>query len=217
MHHSLLEALPEGCPICLVVDRNTERLIDALLYERVNDPLTRRRLRQSLGFCNRHAWQVRASGDVLGQTIVYEDLMTTIADRLKARECPKPSRICPVCEEEQKVERLCIVTLLQHFRDSEFQRLYQDSSGVCLPHLALALAESKDAELCTELVRVEQSRIAELIQDLAELKRRHDYRFAREPSGRESGAWIRAIEKLCGRPGTRPLTDGPRTHNRKAK
>ena len=207
MYHDLLEALLEGCPICIVVGRNTERLIDALLYERVTDPATRQRLRQSLGFCNRHAWQVRASGDVLGQTILYEDLMTTIADRLQARDFPAPGMICPVCEEEESLERLCIRKFIEHFRDSEFQRRYQGSTGVCLPHLSRTLTESKDAELCAEIVTVEQSRIAALIRDLTELKRRQDYRYAREPPGRERGAWIRAIEKLCWRPGTRSLAD----------
>jgi len=207
MYHDLLEALPEGCPICIVVGRNTERLIDALLYERVTDPATRHRLRQSLGFCNRHAWQVRAGGNVLGQTILYEDLMTTIADQLQVQDFLAPGMACPVCEEEDGFERLGIRTLIEHFRDSEFQRRYQDSPGVCLPHLSLARAESKDAGLCAEMVRAEQSKIAALIRDLAELKRRQDYRYAREPPGRERGAWIRAIEKLCGRPGTRSLAD----------
>ncbi|PYM13109.1 MAG: hypothetical protein DMD81_22110, partial [Candidatus Rokuibacteriota bacterium] len=45
-----------GCPVCRSVIDDTRKYLDALLYEQVTDPDTRRRLRTSWGFCNWHAW-----------------------------------------------------------------------------------------------------------------------------------------------------------------
>ena len=61
----------EGCPICRVTQAGVARFLDALLYESVNDPDTRRRATQSLGFCNSHAWQLRSRhGSSLGTALL---------------------------------------------------------------------------------------------------------------------------------------------------
>ncbi len=203
--HELLDALPNGCPVCLVVGCNTERAVENLLHEHVTDPGTRRRLRLSVGFCNRHAWQVQTHGDVLGQTVIYEDLLASVDAELARGRRPAPRRACLLCEEEARLERDCIGALVERFRTPDFQQRYRDSPGICLPHLAMALGAARDAALRAELAEAKRERLAVVLQDLAEARRRQDYRFCREPEGRERGAWLRAIEKLCGRPGTRSL------------
>lgn len=57
-YFKLQEALTQpGCPLCTLIDQHSLRYLDALLYERVNDGGTCQELRQSLGFCNWHAWK----------------------------------------------------------------------------------------------------------------------------------------------------------------
>ncbi len=51
-----------ACPICWVSQKSVQRFLDGLLYENVNDPGIRRHMPAVLGFCNRHAWQVRREG-----------------------------------------------------------------------------------------------------------------------------------------------------------
>ena len=62
-----------GCPVCRIEQRTVQRFLDALMYENVNDPGTRDRLRGSLGFCHEHAWQVANEmlGNALGMAIIY--------------------------------------------------------------------------------------------------------------------------------------------------
>ena len=199
----LLDAMDEGCPVCQVVGWSAERLIDTLLYEHVNDPETRRRFRESLGFCNRHAWQARAHGDAIGQTILYEDLMTRVAERMMSGALPVASSVCAVCREEDEVERQCLVEFMSHVADAEVQRRYRDSGGLCLPHLSSALAGTQETGPRLELLKMEQAVLGLLLDDLTESKRQFDYLHAGVQPGRERGAWVRAIAKLYGAPGVR--------------
>ena len=57
-YHDLREALAEpGCAFCRLVARAVDRYLRALLYESVNDPGLREKLRASRGFCRGHAWR----------------------------------------------------------------------------------------------------------------------------------------------------------------
>ncbi len=207
-YHELIDALRFGCPVCVVVGRRIQRWIDTLLYEHVNDGPIRVRLRRSLGFCNRHAWLVRAAGDALGQVTIYEDILTVAAQQLQGGRLPLPGSECILCQEEAAVRRAAIDEFVRHLHDDELQARYRESTGLCLVHLGDALAHADDAALRTELLQVEYQKVVGIVGDLAELKRRQDWRLAGRPPGRERDAWDRAIEKLRGRPGTSSGNEG---------
>ena len=207
-YHNLLQAFAKGCPICILINQNTTRLIDDLLYERVNDSLTRDRIRESFGFCNRHAWQLQTAGDVSGHSIIYADLLTTLAELFASRKVNqralKPKRICLVCEQEQEVEREYTAKLIKYFHDSKLQNRYSESAGLCLPHIYQVIAQTKDAKLHAELLAIEKLKFLALSEELKRLLNTYDYRFTKTQLGKERDAWIRAIEKLSGRRGVRP-------------
>jgi hypothetical protein len=207
-YHNLLQAFAKGCPICILINQNTTRLIDDLLYERVNDSLTRDRIRESFGFCNRHAWQLQTAGDVSGHSIIYADLLTTLAELFASRKVNqrelRPKRICLVCEQEQEVEREYTAKFIAYFHDSKLQNRYSESAGLCLPHICQVLSQTKDAKLHSELLAIERPKLVALSEELKHLLRKFDYRFTKELLGRERDAWIRAIEKVSGRRKTRP-------------
>ncbi len=67
-----------------------ERYLDNHLYENVNSPAWRDRLRLSLGFCHEHAWlgvQQRL-GDALGFAIIYHDILNTVLNHLNDDDGP---------------------------------------------------------------------------------------------------------------------------------
>lgn len=68
-----------GCPVCRCVIDDGRRHLQALLYEQVNDPETRRRLRSSYGLCNWHMWMMQSIGtNVTGVAILQEDLLGVV-------------------------------------------------------------------------------------------------------------------------------------------
>lgn len=94
--HKLLDAcLEAGCPVCRVEAHGVERYLENQLYENVNSPRWRERLRGSLGFCHEHAWLAvdRRLGDALGFSILYRDVIHTVLKGLEELgSSPRASR-----------------------------------------------------------------------------------------------------------------------------
>jgi hypothetical protein len=223
-YYNLIETLnEEGCPVCNLLERSVRRYMSSLLYESVNDPWVRKRLREASGFCNTHAWQLKRLGDGLGQSIIYEDLVSSVIALMKNmkksgastkgfRNGLKRSRSkgtlsfrkkgCPVCSQKSQTEDRIILVFIRSFKELEFSRLFQDSFGLCLPHLFLALDKGeKDEAFVSDLLEIELGKMESLTEELREYQRKQDYRYIREGFGAEGDSWVRAIEKLVGREG----------------
>lgn len=82
-----------GCPVCRMELQSVIRHLENQLYENVNSPRWRERLRASLGFCHEHAWLAvdRRLGDALGFAIIYRDLVSTLLNRLEEDGEPVPA------------------------------------------------------------------------------------------------------------------------------
>jgi len=214
-YFNLLDALKEGCPLCFIINKTTHKTMDDFLYESVNDPGLRSEIKASMGFCNRHAWQLKKFGDGFGQAIVYSDLMKTILENLKEIDSDisvkyllkklgsaKPlKKICMFCKGEKDVGERYISVFWENFDDPEFSFQYKNSFGLCLPHISSALKKCKNAKFGKELISVEAVKLSDLIEELKEFLRKHDYRFSQEKFGKEGDSWIRAIEKFIGKEG----------------
>jgi hypothetical protein len=226
IYYEVREALAEdGCPVCRLATRAATRYLEMLLYESVNDPDVRERLRRSLGFCAPHAAEALEAGARLGLAIIYRDLLDGARARLKAGVRRKASSvrkgvclrltphgdpalatgprarverlICPVCEQYGMAEERALEALADHLGEEEMGRAYDESGGLCLPHL-LRLAEQLSEPLRSRLIALEDERMARLQQELAELIRKSDYRFREEPAGGECDAHRRAVAKIAG-------------------
>jgi hypothetical protein len=61
--YDLSNALPQpGCAVCRLKAAATQRYLDSMLWESVNDPGLRHDIRQARGFCHEHAWESVAPG-----------------------------------------------------------------------------------------------------------------------------------------------------------
>jgi hypothetical protein len=215
-YFNLLDALKEnGCPICFLVNKTTHKFMDDFLYESVNDPGVREDIKASMGFCNRHAWQLQKFGDGFGQAIVYNDLIKTVLEKLKEIDTDvsikdllkkldstkPPKKICMFCKGEKDVEERYISVFWESFDDPEFSFQYKSSFGLCLSHISSVLKKCKSAQPGKDLFAIETEKLSGLIEELKEFMRKHDYRFSKEKFGKEGDSWIRAIEKFIGKEG----------------
>jgi hypothetical protein len=209
----LLEALSNGCPICQIIREGIINSMDAILYEHVNDPVIRKQLRTGW-LCNRHAWELRSRGDAFGQSIIYEDLLTNLIgyiDEAGKRETRKgfkgpwglrePGERCMFCISEKEIEERFISIFIENFHDKQFQTTYKKSPGLCLPHLIKVIRKGVNSGVVQSVLSIERKKISQLVGELREFIRKHDYRYSEEPFGKERDAWIRAVEKLNGKAG----------------
>ncbi len=214
-YFNVLDALKEKCPICFLVKKTIHKAMDDFLYESVNDPDVREKIIISSGFCNRHSWTLQKLGDGFGQAIIYNDLVSKVLNQfqennttasikglVKQLKASQQSRkFCMFCTQEQEVEERYISTFWESFDEPEFIIEYKNSFGLCLPHLSSALNKSKNIKLSQELSDIEIVKLTNLVKELKEFMRKHDYRFSKEGFKEEGDSWIRAIEKLIGKEG----------------
>jgi len=220
-YFNLLDALKEqGCPICSLLKKSISRLMEELLYERVNDAGVRKEIRKSLGFCALHAWQLQKCGDGFGSSIIYEDLINTAAGSIEkyitqdkdlkdlSRQVAggrnvskKTTVVCPVCKARQEADERYVAVFIESFNSPEFYVLFKNSFGLCLPHLMSVIEKDKQKLIVKELLTVELEKMRGLIKEIKEFQRKHDYRFSKENFGKEGNSWIRAVEKISGKEG----------------
>jgi hypothetical protein len=222
-----------GCPVCRCVLADSRQYLESLLYEQVNDPEIRSRLRASWGFCNWHAVMLReASNPAFGSAIIYEDMFRVVIrrlERLTGRRAggggrfvrwlraflgrPQPPLLvdlyhrrpaCPACRQAAASELRYIDVALRFVDDPQFERAYRKSRGVCVPHALQALEFDRGGGAAQTLLSRTLSKWTELRKDLGEFVGKHDYR-SREPFTEAEGtAHFRAVAALTGAPGLFP-------------
>jgi hypothetical protein len=222
-YFALMDALEgEGCPLCALVLGTLRRYFDSLVYTQVNDPLIRTDLRSSLGYCAAHGELLRQARSGLGSAIMHRDLLNTAVRRLEQESHTQQSpadwlqgllqagrarhelplaaaQPCPACVYACESEQKYVDTLLAHWVDEEVQSAFRSSAGLCLPHLRMTLGRASDPERF-EAIKTAQLQVwGELIGELDEFIRKHDYRFSGEPMGAEGNSWSRAIDLVSGR------------------
>ena len=230
-YYELLDAFEKpGCPVCTNLERGSLKALDDMLYEQVTDPESRRRLVESRGYCNWHAWMLPGvQNSPLGVALIYRHILTEALARLQAsrREtCERSSwrrmweRVtrlhggptsllewwrtksrCPLCGLARQSERESLGTILHFIGEAEFAAGFGRSAGLCLAHLCEAAAIGRDHANLPALLAAHETRWTALTAELEEFARKNDYRFATEAVGEEGSSWRRVLDVFVGRPG----------------
>lgn len=205
-----------GCPACHGANRAAWRYIDGLLWESVNDPETRARLRASHGFCRRHAFMALSiasqQGDSLGMAILYEDFLRNIRAEVLEVLGPKrrreratslrPGQACIICESARGAAGNYLAILAAAEEGTEpWEAIRRPERGLCLPHLELGFRSHRSRAERGRLADAFLHGEAELRANLKELIRKHDYRFRDEGiTDEERASWVRAVRRVVGEP-----------------
>ncbi len=220
-HFDLLEVLRgETCPLCVLTHRLVASYLETISYEAVNDPPTRAELRAALGFCPMHSWEWMALGDTLGTAIIYQDILRELSHRLagltpsdggglramlgmqgkpSVESALVPTAPCPACKVQSEAQGRIAAVIAELTTDRGFMEAYELSKAkLCLAHLRTVLARISDPDGFARLVASSRGTIEQLLAQLGEVIRKHDYRFRDEPVGNEAGAPNRAVKHLAG-------------------
>lgn len=209
VYYTVLEALQTAmeCPLCRLEEKAQQAYFNAILYEAVNDPKVRIELAKSHGYCYRHAHFLVEMRDSLGVAILYQNQLNLLADSLSGKERLDLKRTvqkdsinkdCPACRNQKETRQRYVAVLLENLREPEITAAYQNSPGFCMPHLSIIIENTTDLNVQNYFHDLEKQKLARLGDELQEFIRKHDYRFANEPFGKESDSWLRVINKLNG-------------------
>ncbi|WP_456368211.1 DUF6062 family protein [Thermococcus sp.] len=189
-----------GCPVCRAMEKFEEDEIATILYEHVTDPEIRRKFRESLGLCTRHAWRTLeiALGNPLlgplGVSIIYEDVLNVYLRGERERD------ECLLCRLVKDKEKILVEALAN--RLEELLPEYRSSPAIlCRRHYEMLVEKlKKEPKLLKKLEEVQREKLMELDSRLKAFIDAYDYRSTRRPTKEEARALEETIEFLKGRP-----------------
>ena len=111
------------------------------------------------------------------------------------------------CEHEEAVAEHALDELEKSLLEEKMQSALRDSDGLCFPHLAQLLERIEEPQAVGTLLNLTQKKLGSLQSEMAELVRKHDYRFQAEGiQEQEALAWRKAMRMISGA-GTRRTDD----------
>lgn len=223
--YELLGALQQpGCPICTFVKRGTERYLDRISYDQVNDLTVRDELRKAIGYCAVHGQEWLRLHNTLGTAIIYYDVITNVRRAMApflnensgpARFLPRlrgnnpgnaladalePTATCPACRQVDRLTDEATRAFAPSLANPDFLAAFRaHATGICLPHLRQTLRHAAEAAHVALLLEIQEAKLAAACADMAEVIRKNDYRFKHEEKGPEFEAPARAVEQAAGR------------------
>lgn len=224
MEHSreyqvLLDACQHsGCALCRLSHESTYRYLAAWKYELFTDVDLQKELRRSQGFCHTHTWELVQMGAALQIAQNYRSILSDTVNQLREGEGNaasggllrrlfdtkdgKEQRLrCPACRQREQAETHLVHTLRHALLNSEFQAAFARSAGLCLDHLRLTSELKLNDTPGDWLIALRKGQIVclqRLDAELAEMIRKHDYRFKEEARGSEMVSWLSAAGLVAG-------------------
>lgn len=221
----LLAALQTpACAFCHLAEQKSRRYVETLLNEAVADVDHRDIWRAARGLCAWHAQMALGIPHSAGSlALLYDDLLRhdltqvvalasaslttrrwpwrrSLLQRLRRwlQQWQQPS-ICQVCTLWQAHEQLYRAVLLDAWTTPEMSQGFAASPGLCWPHLLRLAEQNLTHPNLPAALAAQHACLLPLQHDLQEFIRKLDYRFARQPYGREADAWQRVVRLYSGR------------------
>jgi hypothetical protein len=171
--NSLKDLQDQGCRLCSYEQHQAKRFLEGIANDGVNDPPLRHRLRQKGGFCPKHLHIFVEEAHILSSAILLEDLLSYRFNRLRLGKRPIIPQ-CEACEIEKKSRDNLAKSIRRSRNDAAFLEflLAQD---LCITHLELVTQQLPEKHRYPFVLKQQK-----LLEHLAEVIRKHDYRFVSE-------------------------------------
>ena len=158
------------CALCGLEQHAARRYLEGVANDGVNNIPLRQRLTRKGGYCGRHCKVFAGEAHLLSSAILFEDFLER---RLGNALAGRTTRItCEACEAEKDMRR-AVRTSLKRSRKDEALHEALEKTPLCLTHLEL---------VCAALPKEARARLIDRHRDLrarlAEVVRKHDYRFS---------------------------------------
>lgn len=168
--------------------------MQSLLREGITNVKARLRFRDSGGFCGEHTRLLEDHGSPLTVSILMHDVLTQASPAAPGR---RATPRCGVCAHVKEAEARYLDALAAALVWPEVQKAFEASDGLCVPHIQRLIRRARRGT--EHWVRLTcAGHLEPLISELAEVIRKHDYRYAAEPWGGEADAWRRAAARWSG-------------------
>ena len=227
-HFNLITDLIEtcaspGCAVCRLVDRDVRQYIDSFFYESITVVERRAEIRAARGFCSVHGSILAGHSRTLGTAIIHHDVVNDVlrgfpegganggakggvfrAAWSSARDAVaralRPRRECVLCDHERHQERILLEALINGLPDDKIRAAFEQSGGLCFPHLQAAL-QLRDirADNLRLMIDLERRMLSGLRDELATFIHKSNGSYEFTAMGAESDSPARATKLVSGR------------------
>jgi len=208
----LLDAFKkDGCPICRLNYLNVDSYFSSILYECVNDPEVRKKLRDSFGYCRDHSIQfiqfVESSHNRVGESIIIADVTAEIIkelDRLSKLSLKDLKKVkaanhrCPACIYQENHDYIYYFEVLNNLENDDFFSGFLKSDGLCQSHLMELIKIIKNPHIRNKIIENQKLKLSMLIKDMNEFVKKHSGQSSQKISSDEGNAFKKAIRKISG-------------------
>jgi GTP-binding protein EngB required for normal cell division len=211
VHHEWTPALKaRGCPVCAEMADAAFDFYARWQHTLIADESAQDQFTAGMGFCSLHTWQFAAISSPQGLSSTYSKLAEQCGQKLsqfavapdaasRNLETILPGRRqCPACRKLRAVEEAAIHSLTDFLKDATALRVYHDSQGVCLRHLAHLIRASGNSDLARRLLQHASRRFGEMAEDMQNYALKHDGVRRALQNEDEKDAYLRAIVRLVG-------------------
>lgn len=227
-YFELIETFPKaGCAMCSLLRRDVDRAIDGMVYGFMDTQEMRDAFSQARGLCSEHGWQLKQNkfGNVLGISKLYAATLTEVLSIIEAAplpDVPAPSRLERLLSGDRRIssspladqlepEARCMVCVRIDEREVDyaamfdrfmteprFQQTFEESDGLCLPHLRAVLRRMSDPARIETLLSIQARKWAELRAQVESFAAKQNYEHIDELTKAEGDSWVRAIAFMGG-------------------
>ena len=200
--YELFERMQDNhCPICSLLDKMVDGVMESFLYESVNNPGLRDKIKKAHGLCYLHSKMMMEKGDPLAHALVYSDLIIQAIDEISKKNINAFAAYdkhdeCIFCQNVNKSEAIYAKAFLSAYQDKEFEEKYLEEGLLCMSHVKLIHENTSKSQMniLNSILKVTEDKCGKLVYDLSEIKRKNDYRYKDEEwTESERKAWKKAV------------------------
>jgi len=201
----------DGCPICNLNRLNVDSYFSSILYECVNDPGVRKKLRDSLGYCRKHSIQfiqfVESSYNRFGASIIIADVASEVIKELNRlsnlslkdlKKVKASYHKCPACIYMQSHEYIYYSEIISNLENDDFLSEFLKSGGLCQIHLLELIKIIKNPHIRNKIIENQKLKLSEFIKDMNVFVKKHSGQSSQKISADEGDAFKNAIRKISG-------------------
>jgi hypothetical protein len=204
--------MKNGCAFCNILEKNTLRYFDNMLFEKITAKETAGEMLKSNGFCGRHSMLLLDLKDAMSTAQLYGRVMEPMIALLKrkspgeflsgyGRILETQNRYCPAClHEKLTLERY--VGVFMDFKEDFIRIFEEDKFPFCIGHFSVVLEklEAKDHPDAVRLCEIQRSGLEGINDGLGVLV--NSFNTSKEtvkPDEKQKKSWVDAVELISGK------------------
>lgn len=206
------------CPICAAQQEALFNFFAHWQYELATKETARRAFTSAGGFCAVHTWQFERIAAPSEICIGYAPLLEATANQLQKLTSGSTSEAaqqigsfiqttarCPACRLLREIEQAEADKLVQRLSMAEGRADYQQSAGVCLPHLQTIVARDGVTDIGELLIAEQVRHFEETAENMRSYALKHEATRRWLQNRDERTAYWRALTQLIGERNVRAL------------